>query len=97
VTFPIPLSTGLDENHVYFIPAETSPPTPCPGTASAPAAAPGNLCVYENAGYVTEVAIEKQSLTKDNGGTDPYGFDIFFENTIKTGSYGLGTWALTAP
>jgi hypothetical protein len=95
VTFPIPLAASLDENHVFFVASGESPPPQCPGTAAAPAAASGNLCVYETAGYVTEMAIEKQSLNKDNGGTDPYGFGIFFENKIKTGSYNSGTWAVT--
>jgi hypothetical protein len=62
ISFPIPLKTGLDENHVIFVSdeeaLEKTAPAACPGELTGgiagtlvPKASPGYLCVYE--GFMT--------------------------------------------
>jgi hypothetical protein len=69
----------------------------CPGTAAAPEAKPGNLCVYEgyrsnvlNLGFV-------DPLNWYGGTVRPYGTVIW----VTAGSGGFfmvsGSWAVTAP
>ncbi len=47
ISFPIPLAAELDEKHVHYIAAEQAVTAECPGSATEPEAAAGNLCVYE--------------------------------------------------
>lgn len=97
ITFPTPLASGLDENHVHFVAKNASGAPECPGSAVAPSAAPGNLCVYE--AFNKEAAWEGIFRGSDLGdGTDAYGFDLYFHAEGSTGG-GLdyGTWAVTAP
>jgi hypothetical protein len=94
VSFPIPLSGKLDASHVHFVPEKTTPPALCPGTAPAPQAASGQLCVYEvRASGATEQGIFPQS-TSLGSGADPYGFGINFAAAAGTDA-AYGTWAVT--
>src|SRR5680860_1011394 len=53
LSFALPLAAPLDEEHVHYV---TEPTAECPGDATAPAAEPGELCVFEGGIF-------------DNGGT----------------------------
>lgn len=46
ISFPIPLKEKLTGARVHIV-NKKNPKTECPGTVEAPAAEPGNLCVYE--------------------------------------------------
>jgi hypothetical protein len=91
VSFALPLKSA-PSGHLIAI---SGAPTPeCPGTASAPAAAPGNLCVYE---------------TRADGGKGPsqsafgeveegrFGITIYVPLPSTTNWEVQGTWAVTAP
>jgi len=96
VNFRIPLSGALNSSHVHFIKEGEAPTTECPGKHQAPAAASGNLCVYETfSGGSTFQAIFPNSIGAGTG-SDPYGFDIFFTASGTHGVWDYGTWAVTA-
>ena len=52
LTFAIPLASELDEAHVHV-----APNAACPGTAQAPTAESGNLCVYIGENYAEDAEI----------------------------------------
>lgn len=59
ISFPIPLAAPLDKEHVHIVTLEEienqGPATQeCEGTADAPQANPGNLCLYEGAARLPE-------------------------------------------
>jgi hypothetical protein len=95
ISFPIPLSTGVD---IHFIPAGGAATEECPGGPSEPIAAKGNLCLYE-----LETFAENQSVSALNPETEAF--------DMKTGKVGAllnfsfsqeagnlrGPWAVTAP
>jgi hypothetical protein len=94
-TFRIPLSAGLDGAHVHFIKEGGASTPQCPGSASAPAAASGNLCVYEvGAGGAVEQEIFSQSQPAAEG-TNSYGFGIYFNATGAAGVWDYGVYAVT--
>ncbi len=91
ISFAIPLAQSL--------PAHYAPDPNCPGTSNSPAAEPGHLCVYvtENNG-LGESATEDVYISKPDGsgsGAAPAGALLGLE--APPGSYGFGTWAVTAP
>lgn len=50
ISFPIPLKAALEASDVHYVgPHETV--TECPGTAAAPEAEPGNLCLYQGLAF----------------------------------------------
>ena len=84
---------------VRIIKANTSPPAECPGTASAPEAASGYLCIYETSSY---------NLYSSSYRTYPYvygtsriGTHIAADSAVNTSTtydstfYTYGTWAVT--
>lgn len=85
---------------VRIIKANTSPPAECPGTASAPEAASGYLCIYETSSY--------NLYSSSFGNTYPYvygtsriGTHIAADSTVNNHTtydstfYTYGTWAVT--
>jgi hypothetical protein len=89
-TFPIPLPFAPTANYV------TSPTARCPGSAAHPAAAPGNLCVYQ-AGAENVSAV---TIFKDAGpgtGADPWGFSAVPMSTSAGPGAVWGSWAVTGP
>jgi hypothetical protein len=75
--------------------ADTGPPTAaCPGSASNPQAAPGNLCVYtrDDIGVATR---EPFQSTSTRWGASPFLSSL---NTLADGVvWSHGSWAATAP
>jgi hypothetical protein len=88
VSFALPLAA---EPAAHFIKGGEAPPAQCPGTATAPAAAPGNLCVF-----VTNV------INAEGGGGYPgvhastSGFALSAFTEAKGPILLEGTWAVTA-
>ena len=82
ISFAIPLATGLTSNEVHFInkankevisPGNEATSHPlCPGTVAAPAAAPGNLCVYTGFNFFEAVESRNGAIVRpDSVGTGP--------------------------
>jgi hypothetical protein len=94
ISFPVRLSVPLDENHVHYIkPGETAPAGCTGGTASAPTAEPGNLCVYAGAQFFTTFVLLFKADSEEERGTSTAG--AILEMKGKEGSEAWGTWAVT--
>jgi hypothetical protein len=91
ISFAVPLSGGLAENQVHFVPALGG--GECNGNAGEPKAPEGVLCVYQ-----TELtgATFGQIWKTNNAekGASKGGAFIFFEGVTAAGS-GIGSWAVT--
>ncbi len=73
--------------------AEEKAPAACSGTAKAPKAAPGTLCVYEEDNFTAiPQTFDPGAFT---GTLDSYGVALAFSG--ETGGFVRGTWAVTAP
>jgi hypothetical protein len=104
ISFPIPLTeaaaNAIDSAHVHYVAVGDVVPAGCAdGTAAAPAAAPGNLCVYEAAGeFENPPFILKSAAAGVEFGASTAGAVLFGEGPLG-GSLGdvAGTWAVTAP
>jgi collagen triple helix repeat protein len=85
----------------HFLAAGSPPTIACPGSASDPEAAPGNLCVYETTSNATSGG--------SKGVSDPGSAGVSFNHASRDGAivweyssgagfqYYWGTWAVTAP
>ena len=102
-SFPIPLSAPLTEGHAFYVTAEevtqaTAPPQ-CPGSAEAPTATSGNLCVYEielkNFATPSSESI-LNPISGEAAATGTMGAIAQFGPTIGGRHEGNGTWAVTA-
>lgn len=70
-------------------------PTPQPGSATNPQAAPGNLCVYGRVGD-SDVGIVDPETNCECGTAGTTGFTLILESPGVT-HFSSGTWAVTAP
>jgi hypothetical protein len=79
----------------HFVPPGNAAPSGCAGgTAAAPAADPGNVCIYEASGTNASVNVFDPATAGFNT-SEPYGTGILVTATA-TGEYGaFGTWAVT--
>ena len=126
ISFNIPLATALSGAAVHYINSagkevmeqpegseevELKSSTNCHGTADAPTADPGNLCVYEKEalglhehsvfgtqGSETShfAPIRTAGVNNSNLGSGVSGAELFFGFNTTT-DLGAGTWAVTAP
>jgi hypothetical protein len=85
ISFPIPLAAPLPETKTVFAPNAN-----CPGTAAAPKAAPGFLCVYPEVGV--GLAIQKLS-PKETPGASTAGAIVVLHG--GGGEIARGTFAVT--
>jgi hypothetical protein len=97
VFFPIPLASNPT---AHFIPSGTTPPSGCSGTLAAPAASPGNLCVFEsfpsiNLTHLDFYNPETNSETATASGKT--GALAVFTANAAGETQATGTWAVTAP
>ncbi len=95
ISFPVQLGPGqaLDEEHVHFVEAPTEP---CPGTAGAPLAEPGQLCVYvSNLGVVGTEFLAIERATDETVGANRTGAVLTFKAPTGNAS-ASGTFALRA-
>ena len=98
VSFPKPLAAAPNVEIIRI----GAPSANCPGSANAPSAALGYLCIYE--GYsenITAGALGYNAFNADATGVSPnasrYGAALY-GYTVTTGqAYAWGTWAVTAP
>jgi hypothetical protein len=99
ISFPIPLTAAptfhvIDEDEN---PAQ-SDPTGCSGTAAAPVAAPGNLCIFiashYGSGTISGAGVINP-LTGDEGSATRFGTTVFAASGNANVIAG-GTWAVTA-
>jgi len=100
LSFPIPLAFGLDKDHVVYLKEGEEETEQCPGTAAAPEAKKGFLCVYST--VVTLVpfesgAIADPSKAPGTPGSSSAGALLLLTNTNSEPGFGYGTWAVTAP
>jgi hypothetical protein len=99
----------VEENFEFvFKEVDQANPKPCAGTAASPAAAAGQLCVYQSAKSGT-YELASQLIGDPAEVSPPIGFEngragttgaimnaVRFENA-GTNNQGYGTWAVTAP
>jgi hypothetical protein len=97
ISFPIPLADELSETQVHFLAKGAAPTTECPGTAAAPQAEPGNLCVYTRQ-LSEELEGELQVFLRPGGGGEGAGTagSVLVFGNPKQEANGFGTWAVTA-
>jgi hypothetical protein len=92
ISFPVPLASAATPSIVT-----SGSTTNCPGSATAPAAAPGYLCVY--VGDTVNVGVQAvYDPFGGNGGTASRYGAMFVADSGGAGNfYTDGTWAVTAP
>jgi hypothetical protein len=89
ITFQIPLASAPTQH--YIAPGGASTPQ-CPGSVSAPSAAPGQLCFYG------AVQTNANGLSTVSGFPKTIGTVIFPAGVTANNNYESdGTWAVTAP
>jgi hypothetical protein len=99
ISFPIPLAEGLEEAQVHVDTAgEPNFEEVCPGSAEAPKATKGNLCVYTGISKGLEILRVVKPFTTNEPGTGPNGAILRMAQP-STGETVLayGSWAVTAP
>ena len=93
MTFAIPLAAPLDEEHVHK-PSNANFADFCTGTAAAPTAPAGHLCVYIGFG-LSPLNIQEAAGTQVGASTA--GASLFFTNENEFNFPARGTYAVTAP
>jgi hypothetical protein len=104
ISFPIPLAAELEEANVHYAGGEGNGMT-CPGTVEEPAAAPGNLCIYQNLASSVNVdseGVAEANIFKASDGFAKKGASVSGAVLVLSGVTGetpfaYGTWAVTAP
>jgi hypothetical protein len=97
ISFAVPVKPAPAS--VHYIKLGQSGTTGCTGTAEAPGAEPGNLCVFatiESTPHAAEKAIENP---EGAAGASPFGAILTFEATESSPEANInarGTWAVTA-
>lgn len=79
---------------------EETAPAECSGSATAPTAAAGHLCVYESGIYALAELPTSQfeaGFTAGLAELDSHGMRIWLKGVASFTSYNGGTWAVTAP
>jgi hypothetical protein len=108
ISFTIPLAGELGSAEVHFLKEGEINQTGCPGSAAAPQASPGNLCIYttvareveNNPVTVANPAIVKSGIVNAPSnpnlipGASPVGSILIL--SLPEASYAYGTWAVTA-
>jgi hypothetical protein len=103
ISFPIPLAAAPTESVVVPFGGPNPKAASCPGSAAAPAAAPGKLCVYEGAQENTAgtkicpVISEGLCGSGTGGAADRFGASINTFALAPGSYYTVGTGAVTAP
>ncbi len=82
----------------HYIDNGAAPPAQCPGTLTAPEAAPGHLCVYEQNSFAVGNQKVLNPVTNVQNVSSKWGFTVFMQSTGATATVEVrGTWAATAP
>jgi len=94
-SFPIALATAPA---AHFLFKEQAATPECPGSAAAPTAAPGNLCVYEGGQVANGPVLIYRPDTQSELGASRVGFVVWTSAVFEKAGFGSwGTWAVTAP
>ena len=94
VSFPLALASAPT---AHFIPVSGAPPAGCiGGTAAAPTADPGHLCVYEVSRLNVRGIIIGNPLTGGGGQFSRFGFYVTFDASGPGFTNSRGSWAVTA-
>ena len=95
ISFGLQLSAAPTPHYLVFGEAAT---TECPGTPEEPAAAPGNLCIYESTGAINAEEIrEFDPVGGANDVATTFGAGVVAV-AIAEGDFRVrGSWAVTAP
>jgi hypothetical protein len=100
-TFPIPTPTPVDSRHVVVQGNDNGPGGGCSGSAAAPVAAPGFVCIYFASAAGTSSAggfgglLTSLADNTATGDGSSYGFVIGVGGAAQWQA--SGTWAYTAP
>ncbi|MFN8109375.1 MAG: hypothetical protein U0Y82_05960 [Thermoleophilia bacterium] len=97
VTFPFALAATPTP---HFIAKGGSAIPECPGTAAAPQAAAGQLCVYEGGQFSNAAVTTVDPATQGTPGASRWGFILSSAPGSNGSSFSWnshGTWAVTAP
>ena len=94
ISFQFPLAVSPTVHLVQ--PGDTTQPE-CPGTSTAPAAQPGNLCIYFafDSGNISQFAT--YSAADGFGTIYTHGAVVYIRSTAAGYYESAGTWAVTAP
>jgi hypothetical protein len=100
ISFPLVLASAPKWVEVPF--GATNPnPTACPGTAGAPAAAPGYLCLYDRiAGNVSTISglnLQVQDVNGNGATVSRFGARLSTTAAATGEVEAEGSWAVTAP
>ena len=101
ISFPVPLSAELAAANVVYLKVGEKVSGKCEGTAAAPTAAAGYLCVYAGT-EVAEGGFKFKAIETPVGvaGASKYGAVVVFESSASESATKLiayGTWAVSAP
>ena len=92
ISFSVPLAGAPTENVIA-----SGTTAACPGSASAPTASPGELCIYEGSQQGIGEISAYNPLT-GTAGASRYGAGLVIDSSAVTGNFSSsGTWAVTAP
>jgi hypothetical protein len=94
IAFPLPLASPPT---AHYIPVGGTPPAGCSGTAAAPAAAPGNLCVFETFNFSLPHLdfYAPESGTESATAAGKLGTVIVLTASAEGTQQATGTWAVT--
>jgi hypothetical protein len=105
ISFNIPLAASLTEEHVHYIlpsgeeqksNGQVVPQTACTGSAAAPTAKAGNLCVYQGVFVLSATFGGIVEPVTFGAGASTSGAVLDFTPEASSSPLGLGTWAVTA-
>lgn len=95
ISFAIPLAAAPT---AHFLAVGDPATATCPGTAAAPTAAAGHLCIYEGANNnLSSVAFQDPVTTATGTIVRPYGAVLIGAATAAGAFISSGGWAVTAP
>jgi hypothetical protein len=92
ISFPHPLSKPAV---THLINPGEPPPAGCSGSPEAPAASPGNLCVFAEFLYHAEYGGSYDPASEAEGHAGPHGAVVFLLKETAGHFDGAGTWAVT--
>jgi hypothetical protein len=83
----------------HFIAAAGQADARCPGTAAAPEASPGHLCIYEakRSNVAGAGSIDPVTATGTSGSVRAYGAAVLASSAAGGTFFSVGSWAVTAP
>jgi hypothetical protein len=100
ISFPIPVEPA--PTNVHYVAKGGTPPAGCSGTAAAPVAEKGNLCVFTSEESLLAAVFKGIETPGGAAGASSFGAIVSFEGTLEAPAEGAsninvrGTWAVTA-